>query len=113
MKHAPMTSARFALPDAAMNCAAVGKRAEGMDALLLCSGYLKPHGLCARSKQQAIEWHRISIGQLNAARSAAERRVSSLRRTKILSPSRSTHQTESELSAGGRVASPLRNEKQA
>src|SRR6516162_2365816 len=66
MKLAPMTSARFALPDAAMNCAAVGKRAEGMDALLLCSGYLKPHGLCARSKQQAIEWHRISIGQLNA-----------------------------------------------
>src|SRR5262249_39679566 len=47
--------------------AAVGERAKGMDTLLVCSRDLKPHGLCARSKKQAVEWHRISIGELHAA----------------------------------------------
>ena len=47
--------------------AAVGERAKRMDTLPVCSGDLKPHGLCARGKQEAVERHRISIGQLHAA----------------------------------------------
>ena len=46
--------------------AAVGERAKGVDTLLIRSRDLQPHGLRAGGKQEAVERHRMSIGQLHA-----------------------------------------------